>query len=269
MCQAFLCYNFAIIIMKYLLAAIVLFNLAMQPAKPPEGSRTAKSEASQVGKQAQAGNTHDNPPKDTSLPTQTFVSQTAPQSSGQDAEKSDAKAQLKTQQYIVIFTGALAVVGCLQIVLMFMQWRIMRRQTVLQEAPFRQWLVIEKWHAHAQHLPDGTGNLEVGFNLVNRTKAPLTLESYTLTIAGERSWSKEHHSIAPDNHHYIAVVRQITDVQLSQRDTAGLHVPVILSIAFRDSLERMEKQQFSGWLICNKQMAVFRPQNRPKEMAAQ
>jgi len=100
--------------MKYLaLIAIVVFGLSQQPTKAPEGKAVVKGSSAQVNDQANAG-------KDNKLTVQT--------------PPVPNTEELKTQQELARFTGALVVVSLLQFVALIVQaWLFFRQTRIMDE----------------------------------------------------------------------------------------------------------------------------------------
>jgi hypothetical protein len=113
--------------MKWLLFTVCIVTLTQQPAKPPETARTPNSKRSQVSKQTDSSGDHHNVPQE-ALPTQTIIQQVASPDHYSNAHDANAKAREPSPDYVVIFTGMLALIGVLQVIVMFMQWCIYRRQ---------------------------------------------------------------------------------------------------------------------------------------------
>jgi len=111
------------------LAAVITFGLAQQPAKAPEHKRTAETDNAKSPAQPQ--NTTDNrtpSPQPTPVPTQSPTDG----HTGTSNQQSSDEDRL-TQRKLTWFTEVLAVVGVLQLVVMFLTWLVYQRQAGIME----------------------------------------------------------------------------------------------------------------------------------------
>jgi hypothetical protein len=119
--------------MKWL--AITILILAQQPAKAPEVQGTAKANRTQGTAAAKHnGNNQALSVQSASAPTTApiaTVSQGSPTTANDDSRTGDqqtAEENRATQRKLTWFTGILAAVGVLQLVVMFLTWLVYKRQ---------------------------------------------------------------------------------------------------------------------------------------------
>jgi len=109
-----------------ILAIFAILILAQQPAKMPESKRIAESNNTQITTKAATSNNQKKP-----AATVSAVNQLGRADSEAKTDDSDSKTRQedrKIQRELVWFTGTLAAVGVLQLVIMFLQWLTYRRQ---------------------------------------------------------------------------------------------------------------------------------------------
>jgi hypothetical protein len=119
--------------MKWLILAVIL--IAQQPAKAPEGKRTAESDGAQSGAHTKTGESKQSPsPQPTPGPTQPTVGtenerrgSTAANHLGAGNQQTSDEDRA-TQRKLTWFTEVLALVGVLQLVIMFFTLRVYTRQ---------------------------------------------------------------------------------------------------------------------------------------------
>jgi hypothetical protein len=193
--------------MKWLVLAVII--LAQQPAKAPEGKGTAKSnnaDSTRSAKPAKADNgasTQSTPIS--SQPTVGTESKggsaehvnTAP-TNNQQADEEDRAIQRK----LVWFTGALGVVGVLQVGIMFLQLLVYRRQahemTRSRHEIRRQRYAMEEqgqviyWQLRAMHEQITEMSIQSGILqdsvAVARDAATAAKKSVDIVISKERAW---------------------------------------------------------------------------------
>jgi len=103
--------------------AIIAVALAIQPIKGPKEERTSEGGGTKNAATSEHSNKSQEPSHPTSAPITSQVSSERSKSST-DHDAND----VNIQRNIEIFTGVLAGVGVLQLVVMFLTWLIYRRQ---------------------------------------------------------------------------------------------------------------------------------------------
>jgi hypothetical protein len=124
--------------MKWLVLAIII--LAQQPTKAPEGKGTAESNNAQSAAHAKSTESKQGPSAQPSpVPTQATVG-TESERSGTTTPNHTGTSNQQTsdedraiQRKLTLFTGVLASVGVLQLVVMFLTWLVYRRQAGIME----------------------------------------------------------------------------------------------------------------------------------------
>lgn len=126
------------------LILITFIILAQQPAKAPEGKGIPKGRSSKVGEQAdEAKNDNQTATDRAPLPNQTFIydEQSATPHPQENERQSDHDTRI--QGRIKTFTGMLVGVGFLQLVVMALQWWLIRRQTLFFRNSERAWILAD------------------------------------------------------------------------------------------------------------------------------
>lgn len=114
--------------MKWLILAVVIF--AQQPAKAPEGKGAAESVVSQDAQQSHASQKDKSRPD---TPPPSYVQQTISAKPQADAQGTENNMRQKGMDWIEIFTGLLVIIGFLQTGVMYLTWRVYRRQAEIME----------------------------------------------------------------------------------------------------------------------------------------
>ncbi len=117
------------------LVIIAMLVLTQQPAKTPQGDGTAESNSTQSA--AHANNTRSNPTPSAQpapVPMQTPIAMESQRSGATANNRTGTSSQQTsdgdraTQRKLTWFTGVLAIVGALQLVVMLLTWLVYRRQ---------------------------------------------------------------------------------------------------------------------------------------------
>jgi hypothetical protein len=119
------------------LLLISFFIFAQQATKPPERKGTVKSRTAQIANQVHAAQTQQKPAASTATTAQStsaiVISKDQSSTATEDLKRNEPERKaheedLKSQRKIVWFTGALVVVGFLQVGAMILQWCVYLRQ---------------------------------------------------------------------------------------------------------------------------------------------
>jgi hypothetical protein len=137
-CQVFLCYTYAVVFA----ATIVALALSFQPFQSPKEKGTSEGGSAQNAATTEHTNKLHEPPHPASaMITSQPPAQPSNTSTGQDAN------DVNIQGHMEIFTVVLAVVGVLQLVVMFLTWLVYRRQAGImdqqRETMRSQWTTME------------------------------------------------------------------------------------------------------------------------------
>ena len=145
------------------------------------------------------------------------------------------------------------------------QARIMVRQTVatriaaqatrksveLQEVAMRQWVSIENWHGRIVTRQDEK-ILEFGFDIVNRTKFPLTLEYITTNAHGCAAQQRASRVLAPENEFKVKQQSgRLSDEQYLTYNQAKLTMNIACAITYKDVFEKQRIQYFDAMCFCS------------------
>jgi hypothetical protein len=260
-------------------AAIILTTLAFQGTIP----RTTKNEsADQVKSNANANQKPPGVRPSTVTPNATNGSQGQSEKIASDDEKKSVRIApypLLVQAVkdtwdvaLVICTGLLVLVGGFQILYLCRtikaikeQASIMRRNTEateksvrLQEVGLRQWVVIQDWQLRDKQLfMILEGMLTLTFDVFNPTDYPLTLESWTATIGGEKH-AGTIRTLLPPQSPYLISIPIVTDRQENERFMQdNLLLAVVGSITFTDVLNDRQEQSFSQMCRCGQNISKF------------
>lgn len=164
--------------------AIVVFSVAQQPA--PENQGAAKSNRTKSTAQANNTASHQTPPAqpdpaDAQVPIAT-VSQGSPATANDHARTSDqqtADENHATQRKLTWFTGVLAGVGVLQLVVMFLTWLVYRRQAGIMEG--QRTTMQNQWTTMQGQL----GQMETAGKQTDKLIAQATTQAEKTGIAAE------------------------------------------------------------------------------------
>jgi len=121
----FLCYTYGVIIA----AAIVAVTLASQPLQIPQEKRASESQGAQSTSTTENSNSAQRPPQQ---PQPASATSQKPANTNQPNGDSETE-NIRVQRRIEVFTGVLATVGVLQLVVMFLTWLVYRRQAGIMD----------------------------------------------------------------------------------------------------------------------------------------
>ncbi len=168
------------------------------------------------------------------------------------------------------FSGLLAVVGVLQVLVLILQWKANKRQVQLQEIAMKQWVEVGQWRNELHYNSDGQGVTEITFQVINKTQLPLELQETSLTIRGRTQVTRQTYTLAPGYSYGFDFRQNLSASEVDVRQTSGLVFTVVGEIVFKDVLERIIPQPLSGLLQCGAQATVFNPMHiEIKQMEAE
>lgn len=129
----FLCYNFAA--MEWLLILAIIIPLAAQPTEPPQNKRTSETNNTESAANTKNTGSHQTqsaqtapPPAQTPIPAEANGNPSTASHHTDANSQQTAEEDRATQQKLTWFTGVLAGVGVLQLVVMSLTWLVYRRQ---------------------------------------------------------------------------------------------------------------------------------------------
>jgi hypothetical protein len=135
----------------------------------------------------------------------------------------------------------------------------MEKSVELQEAAFRQWVDIDKWTLSERFIEGEHYELNFHFDLVNRTKLPLTIREVYATIEKQESATRQNNALAPEGRHPVEA-----SVTVSKETFEGYvnnkTMPVFQFkglIVFTDVLGKRREQPFEGWVSCFRRKVMF------------
>ena len=154
------------------------------------------------------------------------------------------------------FLGIFAAFGTLKAIQE--QTEATKRSVELQEVLNQQWLILEKWTASAPIFLDGwdsspllkaeEATLEIGFEIVNPTKMPLTLEHMEIVLNGQSEVRIFRHVLAPDRSYPVHFKITLRDASLVQYSEGRFNLVVDGKIAYIDAFEK--KRDYPVQRIC-------------------
>lgn len=171
-------------------------------------------------------------------------------------------------RWYVIFTGTLVAVGGIgaglayktlraighQGELMSGQLTAMQGQLAVMDGQLalaaRQWVAINKWTAAVRTKEKGAVEVTIGFDIVNPTRLPLTLEMVETKSKNIAVASKGKISLIPDGayrFHTIFPLPHETVQEFVESDS--LTLPVQITVWFSNELKMPQEQYFSGVLL--------------------
>jgi hypothetical protein len=159
---------------------------------------------------------------------------------------------------------ALVAIGALTLLAIWKQVResvkatqSMCESVKLQETALRQWVDIASWSIRREIREDGRKMLYIAFDIVNHTKLPVTLESVTISVGGDRLDSKAKNALNPDNNFRVDTFILLSEDQDAHYLGNRLILPVRGDVAFIDVLTKCRHHPFGGLLVCNRQGVEF------------
>jgi hypothetical protein len=130
------------------------------------------------------------------------------------------------------------------------------RYVKLQETALRQWVKTRNWDARVTDPSNHPERLQIEFEIVNPTSAPITLMWTRLSTPGGNmavGGFLQNAMLIPDHPYIIDVQAGLNHQQ--QQDylgSSGLILPVDGSIAYTDALGDKWEQKFKLVLICSR-----------------
>jgi len=178
------CYNF--IVMRWLCILAVVLPLSQQPPEAPKDKGATESNRAHSAGHAKATTADQQAPtQSTPVVTQTPVATESQQSTAATDKRAGTNGQQRsdedrsTQRKLILFTGVLAVVGILQLVVMFLtcliykrQAREMRRQR--HEMRQQRHVMWQQWKAMGQQLAQMQAGGEQTNALIEQAKKQVT-----------------------------------------------------------------------------------------------
>ncbi|MGI8959157.1 MAG: hypothetical protein ACR2IV_05220 [Bryobacteraceae bacterium] len=188
-----------------------------------------------------------------------------------DQEATEAKADKDRTDYVqrwTLYYAGTAAVGTIGLVIVGAfaalfanrtlraierQGDFLREQVILMQAPHRQWIQLQNWHARCE--PD-RNRLLVRVDLLNPTDFPVTV-SGSITFKGNfptKYELSERMFLPPNTPGAIDVIVDINDEQIAlfNQDILDIKVKGVFSHRATVYNQTLTYQEFSGWLRCGK-----------------
>ena len=126
----------------------------------------------------------------------------------------------------------------------------MAASTDIQKAALRQWVTIEGLRESVETRFINTTphlDLQFSFEIANRTKMPLTLEWYVISINQKKYSSRLNFILAPDQVHGLKALIAYTG-EVQEKYLLGTYeITVTGVITYKDAFKESQKQRF-GYL---------------------
>jgi hypothetical protein len=129
-----------------------------------------------------------------------------------------------------------------------------------QQAAMQQWLIFQNWSTKEDISdPKGRFAIEIGFEIVNPTKLPLTMLSTKVRLLHQEAWRIHNILLSPN----LPCALKLSNVVLNEEEatvykSGGTLAFVVYGIVdFRDCFERKREQEFTGLLFFSKDKAQF------------
>jgi hypothetical protein len=182
-----------------------------------------------------------------------------------------------TDKLSLAFTGLLALVGIVGIIVAICTLKTIERQTAatetaaeatriaaeatarsvtLQETALRQWVNIENWRSTVFIPEGGALSLHVQFDVVNPTDLPLTLDYAFIILGDQGGKAGRSNLIPPKKGHPVTTTVKITEEQARKWHQEELIFMVNGYIKFEDALEKERTQPFNGVIGCSGKRGV-------------
>lgn len=134
----------------------------------------------------------------------------------------------------------------------------------LQQALHQQWVDVEHWRGEADFpSEDKQFRLKIGFDVLNPTSMPLTLDSIQATITSSHNTQKFDHTVKntliPQKAYAVTVVLMLRPEEVSRLLESGLQFTVSGHIRYTDSFEKERTQFFAIQCAYSARGASFTP----------
>ena len=172
-------------------------------------------------------------------------------------------------------TGLLVVVGFLQVWLLSLTWKTIRRQTDIQEANITQWVDIQPdgimIETTSATSPPERISISLRWRLINNTSLPLTLEKIGISVARTVNWEEyemvEESVVSPAggakgsrNFYPFFVKLDLTKKQTKDFLDKGLSISVGIMISYVEASGKRKDQYFGDIYDCRGQnMEIVEP----------
>jgi MFS superfamily sulfate permease-like transporter len=154
----------------------------------------------------------------------------------------------------VFITAFLGLIGAVTLGVLIYQTLTLRRQVRLQERGQRQWVDTKNWRSGTPYFPRPQ-MLEIAFDIVNPTTAPIALMLVRITVSGGQVTATgfpKNTLLIPDTPlTYRAYLNMNRQQRESYRSETGLILQVEGSVTYIDSLKDRWEQRFLLILGCH------------------
>jgi len=140
--------------------------------------------------------------------------------------------------------------------------KAIEKQTNLQTVAYTQWVKIENWEAASKRIaPAGGipyGEIQIGFDVVNGSDFPLTMNSANFVFAGNTIFNSGDNVFLPPHSPYrIKLALQITTAQLNTWEQSILAIAIQGDIPHIGILGNPMSQSFKGLLVGGRDKAPY------------
>jgi hypothetical protein len=125
-----------------------------------------------------------------------------------------------------------------------------QKSVELQQTLHQQWVDVEHWRGAADFPSDDKQvRLKIGFDILNPTSMPLTLDSIQTTITSSHNTQKfdqtVKNTLIPQKAYAVTVVLMLRPEEVSRLLESGLQFTVSGSIKYTDAFEKKRTQLFA------------------------
>jgi hypothetical protein len=154
------------------------------------------------------------------------------------------------------FNLLLVVVGGLQAIILLMQWRLFRRQTIFQEVGFTQWIELVEWRVEPSPILPAE-ILDVSFGIYNPSDYLMTIQFVCVDINGQQTNLNLMKTLPRNRTTHVGISLSVTAEQKQLRQDSSLPLFIDGYIEFINILKAKQSQLFRGGIVCDKMKAVF------------
>jgi hypothetical protein len=122
----------------------------------------------------------------------------------------------------------------------------------------KQWVDMEGWNVSERYKEGEFYEWNFRFDLVNRTKLPLTIREVHVTIQGQQSITRQSNVVAPDQKYAVQAPLTVNKESFGDiRSNTLLILEFTCLVVFVDALRKRQGQPFEGWISCQRHQVNF------------
>jgi hypothetical protein len=122
----------------------------------------------------------------------------------------------------------------------------------LQEAQFKQWIVLQGWRASLASMPNGRPNeLQLSVDAVNPTNFPLTFQGMMLRVGSTEQNKFDSHILPPGVPYAVQFSVPLTSADEQEYRQSRFIFQIRGMIRFHDVRNHFQEQPFGGLVSCN------------------